>query len=420
MTTTSLLTLTLKIALIIATIWVIWFVFLRSINRFSTVRAFIVLSVAAAIISPWLLPIIQPLLGVSGIANATSLTFTIPEVSVSNVVNFSFPWIKVFAITYISICAFFLLRFIYQLAKIAKLASRANVYKKGNLIVAEHTSNISPFSFFNLCFINSATIPADKVEEILKHEKAHISKWHSIDLILFELIGITQWFNPFFWMLRKTVVEIHEYQADRDVISTQSDPHSYLDTIISVAFNGVALPIGNNLNKSLTLKRLAMMTTTKKTKGTAFRIAAALLVALPIMFAISCNDETSIEEDIAIIIEENDKAGEKSSDEQVFVVVEDMPTFQGGDLNKFREYIQQNLTYPEIAAQHGIQGRIFISFIVETDGSISTVKVLKGVDPSLDKEACRAIESSPKWEAGKQRGKKVRVTFNMPILFTLE
>lgn len=424
MTTTSLLTLTLKISLIIATIWVIWFIFLRSVTRFSAIRAFIVLSVTTAIISPWLMPILQPLLGISGLVNETPLTITIPEVTISNVANSSFPWIKLLAIIYISVCSFFLLRFIYQLIKIAKLFHKSNIYRNGSLRIAEHTNDISPFSFFNLCFINSANISSIKIEEILKHEKAHITKRHSVDIVLFELIGITQWFNPFFWMLRKTLVEIHEYQADRDVIKTQTDPHSYLDTIISVAFNGIALPIGNNLNKSLTLKRLAMMTTTKKTKGTAFRIAAALLVALPTVFAISCNNNeiipTANEEDTAVVITNSENSTQKSVDDDVFVIVENMPTFQGGNLNKFREYINENLIYPEIAAQNGIQGRVIVSFIVEVDGSVSNIKVLRGVDPSLDKEVCRAIEASPKWEAGKQRGEKVRVTFNMPIIFTLE
>ena len=424
MTATSILTLTLKVSLIISTIWLIWFIFLRSVNQFSAVRIFIILSVSSAIISPWLIPLVQPLLGISGIADSTSLTITIPEVTISSIGASSFSWVKLLAITYISICSFFLLRFIYQLVMIAKLARKSNIYSKKNIKVAEHKKDISPFSFFNLCFINPETIPTGKLEEILKHEKAHIFKWHSVDLVLFELIGITQWFNPFFWMLRNSLIENHEYQADRDVVKTQTNPHSYLDTIISVAFNGIALPIGNNLNKSLTLKRLTMMTTTKRTKGTAFRVAAALLVALPAMFAISCNDNeiTPIanEEEIEIVAMNSDKADETNNDEEAFIIVENMPTFQGGDLNNYRNYIQENLKYPKIAEENGIEGRLFVSFIVETDGSISNAKVIKGCDPVLDKEAIRAIESSPKWEAGKQRGKKVRVAFNMPIVFSLK
>lgn len=425
MTTTSLLTLTLKMSLIIATIWVIWFLFLKSVTKFSTIRAFIVLAVVSAAILPWLIPLIQPMYGISGLTNGTSLVITLPEITVSNVQGgYSISWLKVAGVAYITISVFFLLRFIYQVLKIAKLTRKANIYTKGNLKIVEHTNDISPFSFFNLCFINLNNIPASKIEEILKHEKAHASKQHSVDIILFELIGITQWFNPFFWMLRKTLVEIHEYQADRAVIKTQTDPHSYLDTIISIAFNGIALPIGNNLNKSLTLKRLAMMTTTKRTKGTSFRIFAALLVALPFVFAISCNnDETTPaanEEDTAFVVINSEKSTQKNVDDNVFVIVENMPTFQGGNLNKFREYINENLIYPEIAAQNGIQGRVIVSFIVEVDGSVSNIKVLRGVDPSLDKEACRAIEASPKWEAGKQRGEKVRVTFNLPVIFTLQ
>ena len=424
MTASSILTLTLKISVIIAAIWVIWFIFLRSVNRFSVVRAFIVLSVASAITSPWLLPLIQPLFNIPSIKNSETLLFTIPEVTISNVSNISIPWIKILGITYMVICAFFLLRFIYQIIKIASLVRKAKVYTKGNLKIVEHTNQMSPFSFFNLCFINSDNIPANKVDEILKHEKAHITKRHSVDIVLFEVIGITQWFNPFFWMLRKALVEIHEYQADRDVIKTQSDPYSYLDTIISITFNGIALPIGNNLNKSLTLKRLAMMTTIKKTKGTAIRIFAALLVALPIVFAISCNndnmDPISEKEVTITFAKTGENAATTDNEEEAFIIVEKMPTFQGGGLNEFREYVNSNLKYPQIAAENGIQGRVVVSFIIETDGSVSNIKIMKGIDPSLDKEAITTIESSPKWEAGTQRGKKVRVQFNMPIEFVLQ
>jgi protein TonB len=100
-----------------------------------------------------------------------------------------------------------------------------------------------------------------------------------------------------------------------------------------------------------------------------------------------------------------------------------MPKFKGDDSKEqtiFRSYINENLKYPEIAAENGIAGKVFVSFIIETDGTVSTVKVEKGVDPSLDKVAIRVVESSPKWEPGTQKGKIVRVQYTMPITFSLE
>jgi protein TonB len=103
---------------------------------------------------------------------------------------------------------------------------------------------------------------------------------------------------------------------------------------------------------------------------------------------------------------------------QVFFIVENMPEFPGGDL-ELRKYIAQNVSYPEIAKENGIQGRVFIQFVVNQKGEVEQVKVVRGVDPSLDKEAIRIIQSLPKWKSGSQRGKPVKVSFTVPINFQL-
>jgi len=111
---------------------------------------------------------------------------------------------------------------------------------------------------------------------------------------------------------------------------------------------------------------------------------------------------------------------EEEEEDQVFVVVEDMPSFQGKGLNAFANYVQRNLVYPLIAQENGIEGTVYLRFIVDKDGSVINVEVLRGVDPSLDKAAIEAVKRAPKWEPGKQRGKPVKVSCTMPISFTLE
>ena len=111
---------------------------------------------------------------------------------------------------------------------------------------------------------------------------------------------------------------------------------------------------------------------------------------------------------------------EEEAEEEVFFIVEVMPQFKGGGKEKFREYIQQNLNYPPIAAENGISGRVFVQFAVNARGEVVDVVVVRGVDPALDKEAVRVIMSSPKWTPGKQRGKPVRVQFTFPIKFVLQ
>ena len=111
---------------------------------------------------------------------------------------------------------------------------------------------------------------------------------------------------------------------------------------------------------------------------------------------------------------------EEEAEEEVFFIVEDMPKFAGGGKEKFREYIAQNLQYPPIAAENGISGRVFVQFAVDNAGNVVDVKVVRGVDPALDKEAVRVVKSSPKWTPGKQRGRPVKVQFTFPIVFVLQ
>jgi len=111
---------------------------------------------------------------------------------------------------------------------------------------------------------------------------------------------------------------------------------------------------------------------------------------------------------------------EEEAVEEVFFIVEDMPQFKGGGKEKFREYIQQNLNYPPIAAENGISGRVFVQFAVNAKGEVVDVVVVRGVDPALDKEAKRVVQSSPKWTPGKQRGRPVKVQFTFPIVFVLQ
>ena len=131
-------------------------------------------------------------------------------------------------------------------------------------------------------------------------------------------------------------------------------------------------------------------------------------------------DDTEADQDTEIEIVEFDDTEEEVNEQEVFFVVEDMPTFQGQSSNAFRIYIQQNLKYPIIAQENGISGRVFVQFDVNAKGEITNVVVVRGVDPSLDKEAIRVVKSSPKWTPGKQRGRPVRVRFTFPIVFQLQ
>lgn len=105
--------------------------------------------------------------------------------------------------------------------------------------------------------------------------------------------------------------------------------------------------------------------------------------------------------------------------EKVFDVVEQMPSFPGGP-SALMEWLSNNVKYPVVALENGVQGRVVVSFVVERDGSITDVKVVRGVDPSLDKEASRVVRAMPRWIPGKQNGSAVRVKYNVPVAFRLQ
>ena len=144
------------------------------------------------------------------------------------------------------------------------------------------------------------------------------------------------------------------------------------------------------------------------------------------------DDEIEVNDDLFMNLEDDANMGveimeyvEVTEDEVVeeeaipFQLVEEKPSFQGGDANQFSKWVNTRLVYPEIAKENGVQGRVTLQFTVEKDGTVTKVKVLRGVDPSLDKEAVRVVSMSPKWKPGKQRDRAVPVTYTFPVIFQL-
>lgn len=111
---------------------------------------------------------------------------------------------------------------------------------------------------------------------------------------------------------------------------------------------------------------------------------------------------------------------EEVVEQEIFEVVEQMPEFPNGGMAGLMQYLSKNIKYPTIAQENGTQGRVTVQFVVNADGSIVDAKVIRGVDPYLDKEALRVINSMPKWKPGMQRGKAVRVKYTVPVMFRLQ
>jgi protein TonB len=139
------------------------------------------------------------------------------------------------------------------------------------------------------------------------------------------------------------------------------------------------------------------------------------------------DDEEEIEEELELDLEVDqhteiefiESAVEEVVEEEIFTIVEDMPSFPGGEEALFK-YLGQNIKYPQIAKEAGITGRVFVNFVIDKEGNVTDVKVLRGIGGGCDEEAVRVVKNMPKWSAGKQRGKPVKVSYNLPIKFSLK
>jgi periplasmic protein TonB len=131
---------------------------------------------------------------------------------------------------------------------------------------------------------------------------------------------------------------------------------------------------------------------------------------------VEADQNTEVDEYIAPVKQEDEESAEET---QIFMVVESMPLFPGGETALYK-FLAENIKYPQMAKESGIQGRVFVTFVVERDGSVTDVRVLRGIGGGCDEEAIRVVKNMPKWAPGKQRGKSVRVQYNLPVKFTLQ
>ena len=304
-------------------------------------------------------------------------------------------------------------RFIIQLASICHIRWKGQaVYLNGQRIISL-PSEANPFSFFGWIFLYLPQLEEESQEEILMHEQTHARQWHSVDVIVSEIVNIVCWFNPFSWLLKGEIRLNLEYLADNQVAQTLNDSKQYQYHLLGLAHTNSKTGLYNNFNVSQIKHRIIMMN--KKRTRTVGRIKYALFAplaaALLLVSNISC---TSTEKQ-----ESSTEATESRAVEgEVFQVVEEMPEFPGG-MGECMKFLSKNIKFPAQAAENGIQGRVIIQMVVTKEGDIAEAKVVRGVDPLLDAEALRVINSMPKWKPGKQRGEAVNVKYTIPVMFKL-
>ena len=401
-------------------------------------------------------------------------------------------------------------------------------------VICVTSFNVSPFSWMHYIVLSQSDYEAQDAS-ILAHERGHIRRRHSLDLLLVDTLTALQWFNPAMWMLRQDLRAIHEYEADAAVLSQGINMRQYQYLLIQKAVSHCGYSVANGISHSTLKNRINMMLHKNSSRASKLKLLALVpIVGIALaMQAETVNDyvytektqtppkkvikkgkanaqvkmgnktievkaeqkaeataETPVMTDLKVfftegkhegpepvfiindivsskenvlkldqstiesITVENPKEGSNASvtvwiktkgapdlaigawdyeeekkpeligvvvktvPDKPFDVVEQMPEFPGGQ-EALMQFLRQEVKYPKEAFKDGVQGRVVVQFVVEKDGSISEVEVVKKVNEHLDAEAVRVVNAMPKWKPGKQKGENVRVKYTLPISFRL-
>lgn len=302
-------------------------------------------------------------------------------------------------------------------------------------------SSTGPYSWMRSIVINRKDMENDG-RDIVLHEMGHISHGHSWDVILTELFTCLLWFNPASWLIQYSLRQIHEYSADRTVLRSGADAREYQTLLIRKAAGSAYHSIANSFNHSNLKNRITMMLQNQTSKSAYAKSLALLPVLACLLFVFSASrpapsdkvNEISAETEISSqlqtsvqvsgdaipVVRSSSPAVQEDDDPVPFQFVDVKPSFMGGDANDFSRWVCEHLVYPEEAKSAKIQGRVTLKFTVNTDGSVSDVKILQGVNKLLDAEAVRVVSMSPDWAPGMIEGKPVRVSYAFPVLFQLD
>ncbi len=351
-------------------------------------------------------------------------------------------WVRVALLVYLAGIVFFAVRNLWSLGRLGVLLRRGRLERLAdwlpgrveNVRLVVHNRDIAPFSWMRYIVLSRKDLE-ENGREILIHELAHIRNHHSWDLLLADLCIFVQWFNPAAWLLKQELQTIHEYEADDTVLREGVDAKKYQMLLIKKAVGTRLYSMANSFNHSSLKKRITMMLKEKSNPWARVKYLYVLPLAALAVSAFARPEVSAVADELSSAKVNDLVASMKTNqvetasvavkdtlmpDEPVFEVVEQMPEFPDGGMAGLMEYFKKNLRYPEEAKKAGTQGRVVVQFLINKNGAISDASVLRGVDPALDAEAVRLVNSMPKWKPGMQKGKAVTVKYTVPVLFKLD
>lgn len=453
----------------LAFFYMFYSIILRNETCFRFNRGFLLITLALSLV----LPLLSFSVTLSNNSPIDPNAFILPEVIITDTIleqaGQSYNILSILNILYFLGTTYLIFRLSFRMYHLWKIIN-SNRHLREN----KYTYKIIPTegklptsSFLNYLFWdNTSIITEHEKHQMLSHERVHILEKHTYDLLLIEVLSVLFWFNPFIWLWKKEISENHEYLADAKA-SKGIDSYSNFLARHTLALNGFT--IVHPFKSSEVIKRLQMLKKYgKRTKLVKFLAVIPLLTFMIFTMSFSVEDiidqpidtnfaptnsrdnafhevkpaviekpkytidELSFTTDLEYTViphslspKEVSLLGEvvpmviaEIKEEEVFFIVEETAQPKEG-MPEFYQFITKNMKYPKQARKLGIEGRVFVEFIVDKYGNITEVKAVKGIGAGCDAEAVRVLSSAPVWNPGKQRGKAVKQKIVLPITFKL-
>ncbi len=391
-----------------------YWLLLRNEQQYGKLRMYLIASTVLALIIP-LLKFPNPFY-VPAELTYTSVPETLPlnDLAIAPVVERSVWSAELIAWLYVGISLIFLFKLFWSIFHIVRI-KRSSSYENFQGEPIRITESIEgSFSFFNWIFIGREMMNRNQdYGVILKHEKAHVTLGHTYDLLFFELFNVLFWWLPTSWFTRKEIKKIHEYQADAHALR-ECGVEQYSSILISSTLKTNGWSLASSFHDGLILKRLKAMKEQHKNLSS-WKLGSLSTLSLILLVVFACTEDPSTAQDV------NGLNGqvENNGDDELLMVVEESPEYPGG-LSALYRQVSNEISYPVDARMTGAQGKVWVQFVIDKNGSVTDVQTVKGIHPSVDKEAARALRTVNSFKPGAQRGRPVRVKRVIPIIFQLD
>lgn len=370
-------------------------------------RAYLLLSLVFSLVIPLQLVSFQSIISnETGIVQLNELvirkgTENLSSISVNDFI------IGLILSIYVFMVSLFAIRFFVNLYSFYKKTRRNEVLVINDEKIVLLQETVLPHSFLNTIFINKEEFEKGKIpSELIAHEKAHLQQKHTLDILFIEILQIVFWFNPLLVFYKKAIKLNHEFLAD-DAVNVQfQSVENYQNLLLDFALNKNTVALASNINYLITKKRLLMMTKKESPIKVVLKICTVSIVGTLLLLVFSSRT-----------IAQTEKSSPKLK--EGFAVSYDTTSVKGpefpGGMVEFYKFIGKNFKMPAEASKNKIEGKVLMEFMVEKDGSLSEIKIIKDLGNGLGDEATRVLKLSPKWNPATQDGKPVRVTYALPI-----